>query len=259
LVYSIHAQGINLYFPALNGLVPNLVLGLLLVFRTNTAYDRFWEGRKAWGSVVNTVRNLVRSILVSVSESNDLDHQEKIAALKLLPGFAIAMKQHLRYQPPNHELEVLLSTWQFQQLQTANNPPLKVAFWLHSYLRKQVQKQALDPLQFVSMGKLISQMVDAFGACERIQKTPIPLAYAIHLRQLLMIFCLLLPFQMVDQLGWVTPLLVALISFTLLGIEEIGIQIEDPFGDDPNDLPLDSICQTMVKNIDELIADSTAI
>jgi ion channel-forming bestrophin family protein len=253
LVYSIHAQGINLYFSILNSLIPNLVLGLLLVFRTNTAYDRFWEGRKAWGTVVNSVRNLVRSILVSVSESSDQDHLEKVAAIALLPGFAIAMKQHLRHEPPNHELELLLKPWQYEQLQRMNNPPLKVAFWLHSYLIGQVQKNRLDPLQFVNMTGLISQMVDALGVCERIQKTPIPLAYSIHLRQLLMAYCLLLPFQMVEILGWFTPILVSLISFTLLGIEEIGLQIEDPFGDDPNDLPLDGICQTMVRNIDDLI------
>jgi ion channel-forming bestrophin family protein len=253
LVYGIHRQGINLYFPILNGLIPNLVLGLLLVFRTNTAYERFWEGRKAWGSLVNNVRNLARSILILIGESSDRDRQEKILALRLLPGFAIAMKQHLRHQPPNYELQALLPAWQFEKLKETPNPPLKIAFWLHSYLQQQTQKQALDPLQMVSMGGLLGQMVDALGACERIQKTPIPLAYAIHLRQLLMVYCLLLPFQMVSALGWLTPLLVSLISFTLLGIEEIGIQIEDPFGNDPNDLPLDAICQTMVRNIDDLL------
>jgi len=253
LVYLIHAQGINLYLPILNSLIPNLVLGLLLVFRTNTAYERFWEGRKAWGSLVNNVRNLARSILILISESSDQDRQAKIAALRLLPGFAIAVKQHLRQQPPSFELQDLVSAWQFEQLQEKNNPPLTVAFWLHSYLQQQTQKQALDPLQLVSMCGLLSQMVDALGVCERIQKTPIPLAYAIHLRQLLMVYCLLLPFQMVTALGWLTPLLVALISFTLLGIEEIGIQIEDPFGNDPNDLPLDAICQTMIQNIEDLL------
>jgi putative membrane protein len=106
------------------------------------------------------------------------------------------------------------------------------------------------------MIQLLHQMVDVIGICERILRTPIPLAYSIHLKQLLMIYSLSLPFQMVDQLEWMTGPIVALISFTLLGIEEIGIQIEDPFGHDPNDLPLDAICNTMQRNIEDLIAIS---
>ncbi|MDX1976760.1 MAG: bestrophin family ion channel [Pseudanabaenaceae cyanobacterium bins.68] len=253
LIYVIHRQGINLHFTVLSSLIPNIVLGLLLVFRTNTAYERFWEGRKAWGSLVNTVRNLARSILVSVQVANQQERLQKIAALKLLPGFAIALKQHLRHAHPNQELAGLLSVDQFAELLEMHNPPLTLALWLQTYLDQQAQTQKLEPLQLVIMVQMICQMVDALGVCERIQKTPIPLAYAIHLRQLLMLYCLALPFQMVEQLDIFTPVIVGLISFTLLGIEEIGLQIEDPFGHDPNDLPLDQICQTMVMNINDLI------
>jgi putative membrane protein len=86
-----------------------------------------------------------------------------------------------------------------------------------------------------------------------------PLAYAIHLKQLLLIYCLLLPFQLVSNLGWWTGVIVALISFTLFGIEEIGIEIEDPFGHDKNDLPLDAICSTMLRNIEDLITLTPSI
>ena len=96
-------------------------------------------------------------------------------------------------------------------------------------------------------------MIDTLGNCERILKTPIPLAYAIHLKQLLLLYCLALPFQMVRDLTWGTGPVVALISFTLFGIEEIGIEIENPFGHDANDLPLDNICAVMQRNIDDLI------
>lgn len=253
LIYVIHEQGLNLHFSAITSIVPNLVLGLLLVFRTNTAYERFWEGRKAWGSLVNTVRNLARTILVSVRVSSQQEQTAKVMALKLLPGFAIALKQHLRHQRPNQELADLLTVDQFAQLLELHNPPLTLALWLQVYLEQQAQEHNLEPLQLVVMVHMISQMVDALGVCERIQKTPIPIAYAIHLRQLLMLYCLALPFQIVDQLGFFTPVIVGLVSFTLLGIEEIGLQIEEPFGHDANDLPLDQICQTMVVNISDLI------
>jgi putative membrane protein len=108
------------------------------------------------------------------------------------------------------------------------------------------------------MNSSLDSMVEAFIGCERILKTPIPLAYAIYLKRLLLIYCLLLPFKIVQDLHWWTAVVVSIISFILLGIEQIGNEIENPFGYDPNDLPLDEICNTVIKNIDDLIT-STAI
>lgn len=240
--------------PILSSIVPSIVLGLLLVFRTNTAYDRFWEGRKFWGNLVNTVRNLARQIWVAVDEKEPQDFIEKKLALRLLPAFAVAMKLHLRQEPVSAELERFLSPLQYQKLKSMNNPPLEIAFWIGDYLNKQYNRNCLDVYRLTAMQQLINHMVDALGGCERILKTPIPLAYAIHLKQLLLLYCLSLPFQLVEDLGWGTGLIVALVSFTLFGIEEIGIEIENPFGHDPNDLPLDAICATMQRNIDDLVS-----
>ena len=181
------------------------------------------------------------------------DRQSKVAAVKLLPAFAIALKLHLRSEPVNAELEANLSSEQFNRLKTMNHPPLEIAFWISSYLQEQAQQDKLDRYQLSDMVQLLNYMIDVAGICERILRTPIPLAYSIHLKQLLMIYSLSLPFQMVDQLEWMTGPIVALISFTLLGIEEIGIQIEDPFGHDANDLPLDNICNSMMRNIEDLL------
>ncbi|WP_055076762.1 bestrophin family protein [Pseudanabaena sp. 'Roaring Creek'] len=252
-IYILHLSNIRVSLPILGSIIPDIVLGLLLVFRTNTAYERFWEGRKAWGLLVNTVRNLSRQILVAILEKEPRDREAKIAAVKMLPAFAIALKLHLRSESINSELAANLSPEQFERLKTMNHPPLEIAFWLSSYLQEQTQQGKLDRYQLNDMIQLLHQMVDVVGICERILRTPIPLAYAIHLKQLLMIYCLSLPFQMVDQLEWMTAPIVTLISFTLLGIEEIGIQIEDPFGHDTNDLPLDNICNAMQRNIDDLI------
>lgn len=253
VIYILHLLSIKVSLPILGSIIPNIVLGLLLVFRTNTAYERFWEGRKAWGTLVNTVRNLSRQILVAISEQQPRDRQAKVAAVKLLPAFAIALKLHLRSEPVNAELEANLSSEQFHRLKTMNHPPLEIAFWISSYLQEQAQQDKLDRYQLSDMVQLLNYMIDVVGICERILRTPIPLAYSIHLKQLLMIYSLSLPFQMVDQLEWMTGPIVALISFTLLGIEEIGIQIEDPFGHDANDLPLDNICNNMMRNIEDLL------
>ncbi len=237
--------------PAFGSIIPSIVLGLLLVFRTNTAYDRFWEGRKAWGHLVNSSRNLARQIWVAVPEATTDDRIQKIATLKLLVAFATCTKLHLRQQPVNDEVAVLVSPSQFQQLQTMNNPPLGVALWISSYLQQQYDRNLISSQQLTAMQELVNFLIDTLGACERILKTPI--AYAIHLKQLLLRYCMLLPFQLVKDLEWITGLTVALVSFTLLGIEEIGLEIENPFGDDPNDLPLDAICATMLRNIEDLI------
>jgi ion channel-forming bestrophin family protein len=250
-IYFLHYLKLPVSYPALGILIPSLVLGLLLVFRTNTAYERYWEGRKSWGIIISGTRNLTRQILVTIEDRQP--EPEKIEALYLLSAFAIACKLHLRHEPINSELEPLLSPYQYQKLQSMNHPPLEIMFWFSEYLQKSYKQGYLHVYQLNSLSILVNSLVDSITACERIQNTPIPLAYAIHLKQLLLIYCLSLPFQVVDQMEWITPIVVALVSFTLLGIEEIGIQIEDPFGRDANDLPLDSICMNIQRNIRDLI------
>jgi ion channel-forming bestrophin family protein len=239
---------------SLAGVIPSIVLGLLLVFRTNTAYERFWEGRKAWGSIVNNIRNLSRSIWVAIAEIDPVHLHEKEQVLKLLVAFAVATKLHLRSQPVDDRLKDLVSPLQFSKLQTVNNPPLEIAFWVSDYLQAKQEQGQISLYQMNELQSILSSMVDTLGACERILRTPMPLAYAIHLKQLMLLYCLLLPFQIVEELRWWTAPAVALVSFTLFGIEAIGVEIENPFGTDPNDLPLDTICNTIERNIDDLIS-----
>lgn len=239
---------------SLAGVIPSIVLGLLLVFRTNTAYERFWEGRKAWGSIVNNIRNLSRSIWVAIAEIDPVHLHEKEQVLKLLVAFAVATKLHLRSQPVDDRLKDFVSPLQFSKLQTANNPPLEIAFWVSDYLQAKQEQGQISLYQMNELQSILSSMVDTLGACERILRTPMPLAYAIHLKQLMLLYCLLLPFQVVEELRWWTAPAVALVSFTLFGIEAIGVEIENPFGTDPNDLPLDTICNTIERNIDDLIS-----
>lgn len=235
-------------------IIPSIVLGLLLVFRTNTAYDRFWEGRRLWGTLIIAVRNLSRQIWVSVDEKEPDDFANKKVALQLLPAFAVALKLHLRGEKPNEELQELLSPIQYEKLQSMNNPPLEIAFWLADYLNKQYERNCLDIFELTALNQIINKMIEALSGCERILRTPIPLAYAIHLKQLLLLYCLLLPLEIVKDFGWGTGFVIALISFTLLGIEQIGVEIENPFGLDANDLPLDTICDTMKRNISDLVS-----
>ncbi|MGB8702726.1 MAG: bestrophin family ion channel [Thermosynechococcaceae cyanobacterium] len=253
LVSLLARNGLVMAWPILGNVIPSIVLGLLLVFRTNTAYERFWEGRKAWGTLVNTVRNLTRRLWVFVAEADLGDRTHKEEALRLIVAFAVAMKLHLRQEANTPELLHLIDRQRWQALDLCPSRPLKIAFWIEDYLQQQYQHQRVDLYQITTLNTLLDDMVDTLGACERILKTPMPLAYAIHLKQLLWIYCLLLPFQLVGEIGLWTGPIVALVGFTLFGIEEIGLEIENPFGRDHNDLPIDDICNTMIQNMEHLM------
>lgn len=232
----------------------NVGFTLLLVFRTNTAHERFWEGRQLWGALVNTIRNLAQGIYVVVKEHSPKDRVEKEATLRLLVAYAIAMKLHLRAEPVDDQLESLMSEIQYLQLKDTHHPPLQISLWVRDYLQHQHDVDSLNIYQLTSLHNLVDDLIDILGGCERILKTPLPLVYTIKLRQLLLIFCLILPLELVSSLNWWTGIVMAFVSFTLLSIEEIGSEIEEPFGHDPNDLPLDVICNTIQRNVEELIS-----
>ncbi|WP_013324114.1 bestrophin family protein [Gloeothece verrucosa] len=232
----------------------NLVLGLLLVFRTNTAYERFWQGRNHWGKITVNVRNLAREIQIQISEEIEPQKPDKKAILKLLGAFVITTKLYLRRQSINHELDDLMEKHQIIALEKANNPPLEICFWISTYLQQAYQQQKIDSNQQVMMISLLNELVAGLTSCDRIRTTPIPFFYRSFIKKLLLIYCGFLPFSLVDKIHWWTGFTVIFISLILLSVEEIATQIENPFGNDDPDLPLDEICQTILNNINSVIA-----
>ena len=239
-------------FPRI-ALTLNFVVALLLAFRTNTAHNRFWEGRKLWGAMVNVVRNLARGIWVIVEERSPTDREEKRSATQLVPAFAVAMKYHLRSERVNCELMPLMSQWQYQRLQEVEHAPLEIAFWLADYLQLQYNQNKINVFQLNTLQADIDELVDILGGCERILKTPMPIIYTIVLKIILIVDFLVLPFELIQGIGWWTGPAMAFISLIILSINEIGAEIEEPFGRDLNDLPLDLISKTIVRNIEHLL------
>jgi putative membrane protein len=129
-------------------------------------------------------------------------------------------------------------------------------FWIGDYLQHQYERQYVNVFQLTALHELLDDMVDILGGCERILKTPAPLVYTITLKTLLLTYFLLLPWGLVSGLTWWNGPILAFIGFILLGIDEIGAEIEEPFGHDPNDLPLDFICNTMLRNVKDLISNA---
>ncbi|MEL6765443.1 MAG: bestrophin family ion channel, partial [Cyanobacteria bacterium J06607_6] len=146
VVWILYERGLPVSLPLVSGIVPSIVLGLLLVFRTNTAYERFWEGRKLWGTMVNTTRNLARQIWVTVEENSLQDRKDKEQALQLIVGFAIATKLHLRKRKDLTELQPLLTEAQCSQLQSMNSPPLEIAFRLPNARAGTPYRHAIEAL-----------------------------------------------------------------------------------------------------------------
>lgn len=236
-----------LAIPRIEGLphqVLGVVLGLLIVFRTNTAYDRFWEGRKLWGAIVNTSRNLARSAAVFAGPAQDF--------AKLIAAYVISVKQNLRADKDLSALEPLAPAELIAMAGAAGNPPSIIAHALTSWIQRRREEGRIDSIIAAQLEERVGFLVDNQGGCERILKTPIPFVYAVHIKHLLLAFLLTLPFVLVTMIGWFAPIAVGVIAFGLLGIEDAGVEIEDPFGDDPNDLPLDDICQVIVRDTQAL-------
>ncbi|KAI9331068.1 Bestrophin, RFP-TM, chloride channel-domain-containing protein [Obelidium mucronatum] len=214
-------------------------MGLLLVFRVNTAYDRFWEGRKTWTNVHYGVRNLGRLIWTYCDPKTEEEAYRRICAMNLLIAFASSIKHALRDEPGIYtDLgPYLVHIREFApgsiSSRTTLPIPIEISYHLQAYIN-------LFPGTHVLMTNACNALTDCLSSFQRIRQTPIPFAYRIHLKQILFIYLICLPFQLVSSpLGWFTIPVVFLTSFMLLGIETIGGEIENPFGYDLNDLPQD--------------------
>ena len=235
-----------------SNVVYNLVLGLLLVFRTNTSYERFWDGRKSLGTIVVNIRNLSRFIRLSVPESNAKQRAEKANVLKLLTAFAVATKLHLRGEAANDELKALLNEKQAVEITTVKRITLQISLWIGEYFQQQLKIGKIDSSQRVEMNSLLNNMIAGLSSCERIAKTPLPIAYRIYLKRLILIYCLGLPFNLTQNMQWWAIPITAVVSFILLGLEEVGKELENPFLYGANDLPVDSLCQNIAADVDTI-------
>lgn len=251
LITIAYHQGYAVNQPILSTLIPGIVLGLLLVFRTNTAYDRFWEGCKLWYDLINAGRILCRNIWTIVPTNNTEDLEKKIAHIRLVGILIIAIKLHLRDESIDDSIAVLMTQEDYLTLKKANNVPLRIINWFAEYFRQLYYDNKVIPYRFfIELNRSLDQIIMLLSGCERILNTPLPRPYSIHLKHLLLLYCFALPFQFVKELDWFTIPVVGIISFALLGIEDIGVEIENPFGYDRNDLPLDQFCQKLQAEIE---------
>lgn len=233
-------------FPSTAHALVGVALGLLLVFRTNASYDRFWEGRRQWGSLINASRNLARGSVAIMSASSESSKQVRLWTA----AFAYALMHRLRDQPGFGEFSKKLPEISVGRCVDSGNTPLAAAIQISSAITTARNASEITDHQQHLLDTQVANLVDVAGACDRIHRTPLPFAYVVHLRRALVIYCITLPPAILEGFGWWTILVSVSVAFILLGIEEIGVEIEDPFGFDDNDLPLEQFCTTIERDLE---------
>lgn len=226
-----------------------IVLGLFLVFRTNSAYDRWWEGRKLWGGMVNSTRNFALKLNAYLPES---DKENRAWFAQMIPNFVSATKEHLRQGVQVSELEFPDNSL-MEKVKGAAHKPNMLSSMLFSRVNSVFQQKKLTTEQFWLLDKELKDFIDIMGACERIKYTPIPYSYSMFIKKFIFIYIVTLPFGFVTTFEYITIPTVLLITFVLLSIELIAEEIEDPFGRDINDLPTDDLATKIKANVKEIL------
>lgn len=233
--------------PVMHSLL-GFAISMLLVFRTNTAYDRWWEGRKLWGQLVNTSRNLAVKLDALVPE----DSAARAFYAKLIPLFAQELRVHLQQEKTRLELDSIPHP-EIPDFDRSKHIPSQVVQLMTERMRRLLKDGVITGEQMLTLDKELVQFLEICGACERIKNTPIPYSYSSFIKKFIVIYTLTLPFGFVFSLGYIAIPVVMFVFYVLASLEIIAEEIEDPFGIDQNDLPMERIAATIKGNVEELL------
>ncbi len=226
-----------------------ILLSLLLIFRTNTAYDRFYEGRIAWGALVNNCRNL--SIFFNaILDREDMDNRVFFA--KTISNFPFALKNHLRDLPGLDELDET-EEGERRDLSNFDHVPAGVSNQLWVKTEILYRQNLISESQHINVNQYLTSLMDVCGICERIKSTPIPFSYNLFIKLFILLYVGILPFTVIEVYGYLTIPAVMLTSYILVGLESIGEEIEEPFGMERNDLPLSQLAQLIRVNAHDIL------
>lgn len=225
------------------------VISFALVFRTNTAYDRWWEGRKLWGALVNNSRNLAMKLSAILPEDDPNRGYFRI----MIPAYATALKNHLRSEDTRIELFDHLPDAVRQKLDVEKHVPNQVAALMYRQVQELLHGKKITGEQLLFLNAELQSFTDICGACERIKNTPIPYSYSVFIKKFIIVYIATLPFGYVFNLGYFVVPMVGFIFFVLASLELIAEEIEEPFGADENDLPLSRMSHSIRAHIHEII------
>lgn len=224
------------------------VLSLLLVFRTNTAYDRWWEGRKLWGNIVNNSRNLAIKIKSFVPGDDEAINYFR----RIIPLYATMLAKHLQTEKTRLALDEHAHP-ELKELDKQKHIPNQIALLMMQKANNLYHEKKITGEQLIIMNSELQSFTDACGACERIRNTPIPYSYSVFLKKFIFFYIMTLPFGFVFSLGYYIIPVVCFIFYVLASLELIAEEIEDPFGKDSNDLPTEKIAANIKQHIEEVL------
>ncbi len=225
------------------------VLSLLLVFRTNTAYDRWWEGRKKWGELVNNTRTLAIKVSTTTKDNEDIAYFRR-----MISNYVFALKWHLR--GGQEDLQVVLHPEEKEEFDDASHKPSFFSKLMYARLHKMRDEGKITDTEYLTFDTNLNTFSNITGACERIQSTPMPFSYNLFLKKFIFIYVTTLPLGFVSTFGYGTILLSVFIFYVLVSIELLAEEIEDPFGFDDNDLALDELCVKIKTNVESILQDA---
>ena len=230
-----------------------VILSILLVFRTNSAYDRWWEGRKQWGALVNNTRNMAIYVHAMFPKENQ---EVRRFMAKHISNFCLSLVEHLREGTLLDKL-IYLTEEQEKEYESKDHIPNHIALQIFDRVAKAHRIGEINEGDYINIKAQHQSLLDILGACERIKKTPIPFSYAVYIKIFVSAYGLLLPFALVNIFHLTAIPLSMFVFFTLLGVELLGEEIEDPFGRDCNDLPTGDIANTIKRNVFEILESKT--
>ena len=229
--------------PIMHGML-GFVISLLLVFRTNTAYDRWWEGRKLWGSLVNNSRNLAIKLSAILKEENDRKFFRKF-----IPLYAEILHKHLNDSDTGKQLFEDVDL----EIDHHKHKPNQVKRIMFHKINDLYEAKKISGEQLIILNYELQAFTDVCGACERIKNTPIPYSYSAFIKKFIFFYIMTLPFGYSLSLGYYVAPVVVFVFYVLASLELIAEEIEDPFGQDENDLPTRKIAENIKKHVEELI------
>ena len=216
-------------------------LGLLLVLRTNSGYDRWYEGRKLWGGIVNQSRTLAITALAVGPD----DPAWRAQMVRWTAAFGHVARRSLRGERELPEVAALIGADEAARVAAARHMPTAVVVRLATLLQD-ARAAGVDPIALLPAEEARNRLVDHLGGCERILKTPIPAVYSTHIRRFIILFLVTLPFGLLAKIGWLTPLVQMLVAYPILGLDQIGLELQNPFNQDHlGHLPLEDIGNTI--------------
>lgn len=222
------------------------VLSLLLVFRTNTAYDRWWEGRKLWGKLVNDTRNF--AIKINIILTDDRESADQIS--KYLKFFPHLLAKHLSQESTRLALDE-----DYSEIKNSlkNHGPNDLIIQLTEKLYQLKKEGKISDIEMLYLDTQVSGFLDVCGGCERIKNTPIPYSYSSFIKKFIILYVLALPIAYVINLGLFMIPLTVFVYYVLMSLELIAEEIEDPFNNDENDIPMETIAQNIERNVHQIM------